>query len=250
MFTKKLFLKISIGILVILCLAISAVVFFKGKGCAKLNVSRMNIISLINSGDDPNALAAIDTLITDFKNCPDLPMAVSLIAKQYYDNGFRMQNEGQESLAAENYQKSIIVHEIIIQKLPFSDLTPRAYYLSGVLYSQYLGQYQKGIEYFQKVVDNWPSYQFAWDAQFFIGLYYERLRDSGAITASEANPKIEQAYRAVVEKYPNSEPAPHIALKLARENFEKEQWKQAATYFEFYLGKFPDQFSSVVLPLG
>jgi len=217
---------------------------------AKLNVSRLNINQLIESGNDAGILDDIDTLIADFNNHPDLPMAVSLIAQSYYKKGFRLQNEGLDDQSADNYRKTITIREIVIQQFPSSDLTTRAYYLSAVLYSQHLQQYQKAIEYFQKVVDNWPDYQFAWHAQYFIGYYYEKLRNSGAIAESEANPKIEQAYQAVVEKYPDSRPAPHVAIKLGRLNFEKEQWSQAVKYFEFFLEKFPEQFRRVVVPLG
>ena len=217
---------------------------------SRMSLSRMSITGFIDSNDDPNAFAAIDNLINDFNNCPDLPMAVSLIGENYYAKGLRMQNEGLKTLAAENYEKSIIVREKIIQQLPFSELTPRAYYFAGVLYSHYLEQYEKGIEYFQKVVDNWPDYQFAWNAQFFIGLYYEILRNSGAISELEANPKIEEAYQAVVEKYPYSEPAGHVALKLGWMYFKEEQWHQAIKYFEFFIDKFPDQLGTVVWPLG
>ncbi len=217
---------------------------------AVLNVSRLNINQLIESGNDAGILDDIDTLIADFNNHPDLPMAVSLIAQSYYKKGFRLQNEGLDDQSAENYRKSITIREIVIQQFPSSDLTTRSYYLSAVLYSQHLQQYQKAIEYFQKVVDNWPDYQFAWDAQYSIGYYYEILRGSGAIAESEANPKIEQAYQAVVERYPDSGPAPYVAIKLGRLNFEKEQWSQAVTYFEFFLEKHPDKFGHVVLPLG
>jgi len=216
-----------------------------------MGLSRMGILSLIDANDDPNAFAAIDNLVKDFNGCPELPMAVSLIGENYYAKGHKMQYSGLQDLAKEKYEKSIIVREIVIEQLPFSsELTPRAYYLSAVLYSHYLGQYEKGIEYFQKVVETWPDYQFAWNAQFFIGLYYEILRNTGAISQSEANPKIEQAYQAVIENYPDSEPAGHVALKLGWMYFQQEQWEQAIRYFEFFLDRFPDQLGTVIWPLG
>ncbi len=217
---------------------------------AKINLERMNIISLIESGDDVGALDGIDTLIADFNNYPDLQMAVSLIADSYYNKGLRLQNEGLNDQAAENYRKSITIHEIVIQQLPPSGLTSRSYYFTGVLYSEYLQEYQKAIKYFQDVVENWPEYQFVCDAQYFIGFYYEKLRDSGDIPQSEANPKIEQAYQAVVERYPDSEPVPYVAIKLGQINFKKEQWSQAAKYLEIFLEKHPEQLMLVVLPLG
>jgi tetratricopeptide (TPR) repeat protein len=127
------------------------------------------------------------------------------------------------------------VWERITQQLPPSITTPEAYYAAAVVYSQELGEYQKGIDYYQKVVDNWPDYEFAWHAQYFVGKYYEILRDSGIVSESEANSKIEQAYKAVVEKYPDSESAPSAALKLARMNFESGRRVEAVMYYEIFL---------------
>lgn len=143
--------------------------------------------------------------------------------------------------------------ERVIQQLPLSSAyTPRACYTTAVVYSQELGEYQKGIDYYQQVVDNWPDYAFAWHAQFFVGKYYEKLRNSGGIADSEANPKIEQAYISVVEKYPDSKSAPSAALKLGQMNFKKGQWIEAAMYFELYRQKCSDnqQWARVVYDLG
>ena len=107
--------------------------------------------------------------------------------------------------------------------------------MSAVCYSQELGDYQKGIDYYQQVVDNWPDYQFAWHAQFFVGMYYEKLRNSGRLPELEANPKIEQAYQAVVEKYPDSKSVPYSALKLGHLYFKRGQLVEASLYYELFL---------------
>jgi len=69
---------------------------------------------------------------------------------------------------------------------------------------------------------------------------------------SEANPKIEQAYEAVVEKYPDSKSAPYAALKLGQLNFNRGQWVEAALYFELFRQKSPDdpRLSRVLCNLG
>ncbi len=72
-----------------------------------------------------------------------------------------------------------------------------------------------------------------------MGEYYEKLRKSGSLPESEANPKIEQAYQAVIENYPDCKSAPYAALKLGRMDFERGQWVEAAVYFELFLEKFP-----------
>ena len=126
------------------------------------------------------------------------------------------------------------------------------------IYTNELGQYAEGIEYYQHIVDNWPEYEFAWHAQYFVGMYYERLLRAGGITKSEADPLIEQAYQAVIEKYPDCSLAGHACLKLARPNFEKGRWAEAAMYFEVFLqlwqrnpeGQRPNRVLSVMYNLG
>ena len=119
--------------------------------------------------------------------------------------------------------------------MPVSATTPQVFYTSGILYAAQLGEYEKGIEYFQKIVDTWPGYEFAWHAQFYVGQYYERLKHSGAIPDAEADPKIEQAYKAVLDSYPASMSASHAAMRLGQISSEKGQWSDAATYLEIFL---------------
>ncbi len=217
---------------------------------ALLAASKMDVLSLIESGDDPNAQAALDSLIADFNDHPDLPDAVFEVGHKYYTKARLKVKDGLEGQAIEYYRKAITQWERIIQQLPHCAYTPRAYYCSAVVYSQELGDYLKGIDYYQQIVDNWPDYQYASHAQFFVGKYYEILRDSGNISASEANPKIEQAYKSVVEKYPDSKSAPYVALKLGRRSLGRAQWSEAAIYFEFFRQKYPEQRGQVLLDLG
>jgi TolA-binding protein len=85
------------------------------------------------------------------------------------------------------------------------------------------------------VVDNWPDYQYAWSAQYLIGSCYEKLKYFGILPVSEADPKIEQAYRAVVEKYPDSAMATSAFLKLGYLNLKRGQRVEAVMYFELFL---------------
>ena len=68
-----------------------------------------------------------------------------------------------------------------------------------------------------------------------IGECYEKLRDSGALSESEANPKIEQAYIAVIEKYPDCSLVGHACLKLARAYEETDQLDLAIELYRIFL---------------
>lgn len=191
------------------------------QNCISMWSQVASIVSRIEGGDDPNALVRIDKLIANFKDQPGLVAALWLAGQEYYNKAARKDREGFEEQARNYYRKAITLREKIIQELSPSAFTAPAYYTAAVIYSQELHEYSEAIEYYQKVVDNWPDYKYAWHAQYFIGMYYEKLRDSGGISASKANPKIEAAYRAVIENYPDSSSAKHAARKLDQMNYKK-----------------------------
>jgi len=68
-----------------------------------------------------------------------------------------------------------------------------------------------------------------------IGDCYEGLRDSDSLSPSEANLKMEYAYMAVLENYPDCSLAPHACLKMAQLSLDRQQRNEAITYFEMFL---------------
>jgi len=125
-------------------------------------------MAYIGLADEANALAVTDGLISDFYDHSDLAGVVFHIGEQYYEKAFQAENEALEAQAKENFEKALTVWEKIITDLPVSDPnTTKAYYFSAVCYRR-LGQYPKAIEYYQKIVDDWPDYKYAWEAKFMI----------------------------------------------------------------------------------
>jgi TolA-binding protein len=206
---------------------------------AWLGFYRIEALSLIEAGDDAAAQAALDILIADFNDHSDLAAAVFAVGERYYNWAFQCENQGLAAESEENFQKAIAVWERIITELPPSPITPQAYFSSAECCRR-LGKYEKAVEYFQAVVDNWPDYEYAGDAQFLIGTSYERLRNGGSLPESEANPKIEQAYKSVVDKYPDCASAKYSSMELGRLSFKKGEWASAAQYLELCLNKYPE----------
>lgn len=164
---------------------------------SRRDLAKLNIIL----GNEAAAEAAIGSLIADFSNRPALHRAVFEIGEQYYNQAFEDEEQGRTAEAKDHFTKAIAVWERIIKELPESTDTALAYNFAAECYRR-LGQYEKAIEYYQKVVDNWPGYEYAWNAQFLIGHNYEDLKKSGVISKSEADAKIKAAYEQVLEKYP------------------------------------------------
>jgi len=199
---------------------------------------------------------AIDSLIADFNDHPDLPEAVFIIGEQYYYKAFEDPDKCRKVKSEEHLKKAKDIWERIITQRPESQSIglKHAYFFSAACYRK-LGEYDKAVEYFQAVVDNWPNYQYACNAQCLIGECYEKLRNSGTLPESEAIPRIEQAYNGVIENYPDCSLVKYACVRLARPNFEKGQWVDAAMYFELFLqesrdGQRPNRVLHILYDLG
>jgi len=218
---------------------------------ALIEVSKVDALTFIESGDDAAAQKVVDNLIADFSGHQGLPDAIFEVADEYYNRAIGHKKEGRDNQADEFYRKAIAVWEKMIQCLPLSDqYTPRAYFASTECYCR-LAEYQKAIEYCQKVVANWSDYEYAGDTQFLMGNCYGNLRESGSLPEPEANTQIQQAYRLVLEKYPDCKAAKDASLELGRLNFEKGDWAKAVKYFELCLNKYAENQGprSIVYPL-
>ena len=190
----------------------------------------------IDLGDDTAAMAVIDKLIADFSDHPDSPEAVFVIGEQYYYKAFDDNKKCIKVKSEENLYKAKDIWERIVAQWPESKSIglKHAQYFSAVCYSRF-GEYEKALTYYQQVVDNWPDYQYAWSAQYLIGNCYEKLKYFGSLPESEADPKIEQAYQSVVEKYPDCAMVPTASLKLGHLNLKRGQNIEASQYFEIFL---------------
>jgi tetratricopeptide (TPR) repeat protein len=190
------------------------------------------------TGNQTAVEAAIDSLIADFNDNPEVAAAVFNVGEQYYYRAFVDPNKCQTVKSVEDLNKAKDVFAKIIAQCPQSKSIglQHAQYFSAVCYRK-LGKYDKALAHYQKVVDDWPDYQYAWSAQCLIGECYEKLRDSGCISKTEAEPKIEQAYQAVIEKYPDCSLVGHACLKLGDMYLQKGEREKAAACFELFLSK-------------
>jgi len=141
-----------------------------------------------------------DTIVID-----QLPerQAIFMLGEQYYNKAFGCENHGQTAEAKSHFQKAIAIWERIIKQFPEARFTTaQAYDFSATCY-QRLGEYEKAIEYYQQLLDKWPDYEYAWNAQFLIGCILERLKKDGLIPDSVADPVIKDSYERVLEQYPD-----------------------------------------------
>jgi len=201
-----------------------------------------DIFSLIRSGEHDEALQALDNLIADFNDHPDLAKMVFTIGTvEYYNKALEYENQGLADQAKINFARAASVWDKITIHLPESKpvVVQHAYYFVAACCRK-TGEYEKAIQYWQQLINDCPNFIYACSAQCLIGECYEKWRYSNNIPESEVNPLIEQAYKAVIEKYPDCSLVGHSCLRLAEPLLQKGEWAEAAMYFELFLEKRPE----------
>jgi len=221
-------------------------------GDAEVKIVKNQILFLIDVGQTEAAQAAIDKLISDFRGYSHLPWALSRVAGWYYRKASLqlLENGVLDSQGRDCLQKAVAIYEMVINEFPGS-ATAELYRVAGDCYRK-LGEYEKSIEYYRKVVNDYSGYRLVYHAQFFMAKCFEAWRDSGGLPVSQANPQVEQAYKLVVEKYPDCKWADSACAELGWLNFENKQWVEAAQYFELLLSEYAENErpSSVLYALG
>ena len=176
---------------------------------AKASMIQLNILL----GNEAAVEIATKKMIADFNNHPDLSSVIfrtaEQIAQQYYSKARAERSEGHDEQAKIYCRKFIALREKIITELPPSaEYTPQAYYCLASCYSQESGEDDKAIEYYQKLLKNWPDFNYRCSsyAWFGIACCYEKLEKSGRIPTSEAAGQICHACEKLLTNYPDTNP--------------------------------------------
>ena len=180
----------------------------------------MNIMSLIDAGQDSQALSDYDTLLAAYGGHANIDSAIFCIGEAYYNRAVQHEsNKDPESEAIADFTRAVSVLQVIFEQLPHTGLTNYAYYLTADSskeigrYEEAAGYYENAIEYYEDAVESYAevsdvqNFEYAWNAQFMTGRIYEKLVKSGSMSESEADPLIRTAYETLLEKYPNCKAA-------------------------------------------
>jgi len=135
------------------------------------------VLCSISLDDEPNALAAVDALLTEFAGHPDLGAVVGKIEEAYY---VKILANDEQPLDKAYYENPRAVWEKVTTRIPdFFYNDPDLYYFIACCYYQ-LADYQPAISYYQIVVDNWPQHRNARGAGHLINDCYAKLEATPA----------------------------------------------------------------------
>lgn len=218
---------------------------------ATANKIRLGIIGVVSSdGDINNIILGVERITNDFNRVPDTEDNLRMICTKLTGKGHNYRIEKNEKKSVESFQIAIWIRQQIVTKYPNSPTHASAYYVTGVDYAQNLRDYEKGIEYFKTVVQNWPEWHRAWNAQFNIARYYEMIKARDKIKDVQYDLKIIDAYKTGVEKFSDCEAVDFGVIRIASLYYGINQFTEAAVYYEKYLGKRPDDLKNVILNYG
>jgi TolA-binding protein len=205
---------------------------------AELGFSKANVLSLMMSKEYNEAEIAFDELFTDFNSHSDFPRAVLAIVEQCYRQALPKQ-ASDPNQAKDLYGRAAKICDRFINELPEHYLVPEAWFWTGHFYLK-LGESEESIRRFQKVIDDYPQYEYVWSSQWFISECYEQMKISGALPEPNATAQMELAYQKIIENYPACPVVGHACLKLANISFGRNQPVEAAEYLEMFLETSPD----------
>jgi tetratricopeptide (TPR) repeat protein len=208
---------------------------------AALEARKGTAIAYIGLAQDEQVDAAVEKLMTEFADHSGLDHAILLIAEEYLRIAMLSDHHGEGAVAEQNYVKSLKLFTEIIQEMPESNYLPHAYYMAGHCHVNLL-QYAQGVEYYQKVVDDWPNFGHARSAQTLAGSYIVSMKKGGELTAEEANPRIQAAFENVLANYKNPESYTyrHALQQLGQLHMEEGRWQEAAMYYEIFREDIPN----------
>ncbi len=183
-------------------------------------------------------LASVDQLIADYDGYNDLPTAVFLSGEEFFRRGMEdcqcQPKPGQD----DKWSKSIEVWRRIVEgKLPYHPtFTPHAWLFTAVCYSR-IRDDAAALPYLQKVLSDWPGYEYAWNAQFWLGDCYDRLSQTNKMPIEEALPLAEAAYTNLIDRYPECCMIEHAYWRMGSMNFRAQRWDKAAMNYELFLSR-------------
>jgi tetratricopeptide (TPR) repeat protein len=177
---------------------------------AEVRIPKMDILALIESGNDRAAETAVDSLIATFRDNSDLSESVFNIGEQYYNQAASYEAQNLNAKAGDCFRRALVVWEKMITQLPKSIATAWAHNLSADCYRRF-GEHQRAIGHYQALLDGWPDYEYAWNVLFLKGRAYQQLKESGVVSESDADMQTRVAYEQLLKKYPTCK-----AVKYAR----------------------------------
>jgi TolA-binding protein len=191
----------------------------------------------INNDEAIGQLAA--RLRTRLGQTPQLASALCSVGGEYQRQAqISEQVKGDPARAKAFLEEAVQTYNEVIKLAGDSEPAARAYLQSGNCFCK-LQKFSDALNCYKEIKGRWPGSRFEPDCLEGIGKCYEGLFKQGQISQPQADAEIEQAYKELLQKYPDHRSNTELLLKLGWLNFRQGQLQEAISYFEKGLTKFP-----------
>lgn len=155
----------------------------------------------------------VNLLLFEHGDNRDINHSMFVIGEEYYFIAEEASAE-EVQLIEKSYLNAVSLWQKHLQELPHNNNGMFAYY-TGVALSR-IGHDEDAMAYFQQVVERWPDFSKAWDAQLLVAQYIGRKSREGIISEKEAEEKMKNAYENIIRLYPGSPAVPIAQRWLTR----------------------------------
>jgi TolA-binding protein len=135
----------------------------------------------------------------------------------------------------DRFQQSIDAAQQLIDLAANEESIANALFVQGnALYKA--GKYVPAIATYNKIIENYPQIAWARNAQFQIGVAYNKISASGNI---DVLPAMSKAFNTYYTAYPDDERAVHAYYYDAWAHYRMGKWRDASKVFENLATNFP-----------
>ena len=204
-------------------------------GRAALDIRRRILCDVLDSGDVNAAYTLVDTFVADFKQNYYAGDCLGRVVIGCYKKAVELRDQNQPEKAMRYREVSANIWERMQKdNLQVASDLAYLYFYVGANYLE-LKRWDAAIESFQKLLDDWPDFEYACTVQAAIAGSYEVLRDEEGVPKEAVNPLIEQAYKAILANYPGCYETKEVSFRLAGMMLEKGDKTNAAAYYRKFL---------------
>jgi tetratricopeptide (TPR) repeat protein len=198
-------------------------------------VAKWTECDVLDSGDVNSAYTLLDTFIADFKQNYYAGDCLGRVVIGCYKRAVELREQKQTEKAMRYREVSANIWERMQKEnLHVASDLVYLYFYVGANYLE-LKRWDAAIESFQKLLDDWPDFEYACTVQAAIGGSYEVLRDEEGVPKEAVNPLIEQAYKAILANYPGCYETKEVSYRMAGMMLEKGDKTNAAAYYRKFL---------------
>ncbi|MBD3245392.1 MAG: outer membrane protein assembly factor BamD [Candidatus Omnitrophica bacterium] len=158
-----------------------------------------------------------------------------VVEHQYQIGEFFLNREGGEMLGLSIYDfvqhPSIEIFKSIVEKVPYSELAPKAQYKLGLLYLE-LGRYEEAKDAFQKAIDNYPESEWAAPSKYQLAIATAKF-SAGAEYDTSAVKQAADRLDEFIEAHPDAEISESAQTRLRElRNQEAKKAFDIAVFYE------------------